>query len=158
MRWIQKEVEYLKEKYPTGVSLNDMSNILNKSIKSIQHKAVRLKLSRRNSPINRPKNLNHRNEYDKRYYETNKERIYKNKMARRRRNKIELIELLGGKCNICGYNKCPAAFDFHHNNGNKEKSMSILIKNSSKQQLLKEAKKCIVLCSNCHRELHNKGT
>ena len=62
--------------------------------------------------------------------------------------------MLGGKCSKCGYNKCLSALDFHHNRGKKEGHLSRLIKDFSKQKSLKEIKKCILLCANCHREVH----
>jgi predicted HNH restriction endonuclease len=158
MRWNKEEVEYLKKTYPTEVSIGEISNKLKKSIKSIHHKAVRLSLSRLKIPTNRPKNKNHRNEYDKKYFLKNKENIYKNRKKRMRLNKINLIKKLGGKCGVCGYDKCPAAFDFHHNIKGKENNISVLLKNASKEKLLKEIKRCILLCSNCHRELHYKGS
>lgn len=59
-------------------------------------------------------------------------------------------------CSNCGYNKCIAALDFHHlNPGEKEIGISQLIKkNCSIEKIEEELKKCIVLCANCHRELH----
>lgn len=33
----------------------------------------------------------------------------------RRSMKIQAVKLLGGKCSICGYNKCIDALEFHHN-------------------------------------------
>ena len=73
--------------------------------------------------------------------------------------KKKLIKLFGGKCSICGYNKCNAALDFHHTNS-KEKEMTIAeisLKNVSYNKILKEARKCILICSNCHREIHNNS-
>lgn len=32
----------------------------------------------------------------------------------RKRTKIALVEYKGGKCCICGYNKCIEALEFHH--------------------------------------------
>jgi predicted HNH restriction endonuclease len=157
MQWKKNEIEELRKLYPTNFSLSIIANKLKRSIKSITHKAARLNLSRPNLPINKPHDLNHRNKYDKRYYEKNKERIYDRKMKRRLKLKEELISLLGGKCKICGYNKSLAAMDFHHNKENKEFSIAVLLKNSSRQKILKEAEKCILLCANCHRELHYKG-
>jgi len=69
-----------------------------------------------------------------------------------RDRKLELINILGGRCNLCGYNICLWALDFHH----KEECISRVIHSSSKEKALKEAKKCIILCANCHRELHYK--
>lgn len=57
-------------------------------------------------------------------------------------------------CAICGYNKCAYALDFHHD-GDKEFDISIAVAgNRSINEVKKEMEKCIVLCSNCHRELH----
>lgn len=59
------------------------------------------------------------------------------------------------KC-ACGENH-PACLDFHHSNSKtKEFSIASKIRNYSKERILKEINKCIVLCSNCHRKLHWK--
>ena len=68
--------------------------------------------------------------------------------------KMLIVEYLGGKCSICGYNKEISALDCHHNDG-KEKEFSICNRRSSNINTLKsELDKCILLCSNCHRERH----
>ncbi len=59
------------------------------------------------------------------------------------------------KCEICGYNKCYEALDFHHKDlTKKEFSISQSLTKFGKEKILEEIKKCKVLCSNCHRELH----
>lgn len=71
--------------------------------------------------------------------------------------KLELIELFGGKCEKCGYDKNIAAFDFHHVNPY-DKNFEIKIQNiksKSEDEILEEALKCMLLCANCHRELHS---
>jgi len=156
MKWRENDLEYLKEKYSTNISLKKISNKLNRSVKAIKHKAAREGLSRLKTPINKPNDKNHRKKYDKKYYLKNKKNIYEKKRNRIRNCKIELLGILGGKCSNCGYKKCPAALDFHHK-GNKESEVMVLLKNYSKEKALKEAKKCILLCANCHRELHYKG-
>lgn len=58
---------------------------------------------------------------------------------------------------MCGYNKNIAALEFHHINP-EEKEFEIDIRhfsNTSLEKLKKEVNKCILLCANCHRELHN---
>lgn len=59
------------------------------------------------------------------------------------------------KCE-CGENH-PATLDFHHTNPS-EKDRNITEGVSrfrwSKERVLREIKKCKVLCSNCHRKLH----
>lgn len=64
------------------------------------------------------------------------------------------LEYKGGKCENCGYDKCSAALDFHHTDPTK-KEFNISILFGRKFDLLKiELDKCVLLCSNCHRELH----
>lgn len=75
--------------------------------------------------------------------------------ARRlQQSKIQLIELFGGQCAKCGYDSCPAALEFHHPDGTKEASISQLMYRTSFEKTVKEAKKCKLLCANCHREKH----
>lgn len=73
----------------------------------------------------------------------------------RKRKKIELVKYLGGKCKHCGYDKCINALQFHHKDSN-EKDFTISRKSYSFEKLKKEANKCILLCANCHIELHEK--
>lgn len=81
-----------------------------------------------------------------------KHNYYKNK---RKNFKTQIVELKGGKCINCGYNKCFAALDLHHISP-KEKEFSFNRSNLSlSPKILKELEKCILLCSNCHREIHN---
>ena len=56
-------------------------------------------------------------------------------------------------CAICGYNCNPAALEFHHINP-KTKTHEIAAKYAIKNNT-EEMKKCIILCANCHREIHN---
>lgn len=75
----------------------------------------------------------------------------------KRRKKIKLlaIEYKGSKCNNCGYNKYPAVLEFHHLESEK-KEFSISGKGNivSWEKLKIELDKCVLLCANCHRELH----
>lgn len=71
--------------------------------------------------------------------------------------KIEFINKLGGCCTVCGYNKNISALDFHHINS-EQKSFPLDAKrlsNTNKNKLLEELDKCVLICSNCHREHHN---
>ena len=72
----------------------------------------------------------------------------------RKRLKKKLVEYKGGKCEICGYDKCIAALEFHHLNP-KEKEFNIGCKHVlSFEKCKKEVDKCMLVCSNCHREIH----
>lgn len=69
-----------------------------------------------------------------------------------------LSKKLGGECAICGYKNNLAALNFHHINP-VEKSFEVdqrSCANRSMEELTKEVAKCILLCSNCHMEAHNK--
>ncbi|SOK58648.1 g371 [Yersinia phage fHe-Yen9-04] len=72
----------------------------------------------------------------------------------RRKKKQMTVDYKGGKCQVCGYNKCLAALDFHHINP-LEKDFNISTKFISFEKMKSELDKCILLCSNCHREFHD---
>ena len=83
--------------------------------------------------------------------------IYVLQQKRALKRKQDLIQLLGGSCSICGYQKNYAALEFHHiDPTQKEHNLdSRKISNSTWEWCIKESKKCILLCSNCHAEHHN---
>ena len=155
IKWSKEEETSLKNSYSSALSLKEISLNLQRSIRSIKNKSARLGLFRERKVWNKPLNHFHRRNYDKRYYLNNKLKISLNKRGREKQYKKELIALLGGKCQICGYNKCDNAFDFHHIHKDKTQTINRLLKGYSKQKLLKEAKKCILVCANCHREIHS---
>jgi len=71
----------------------------------------------------------------------------------RKRTKELLVEYKGGCCEVCGYNKCLEALEFHHiDETTKEFAVSGSTKSLESQK--READKCYMLCANCHRELH----
>lgn len=59
-------------------------------------------------------------------------------------------------CAICGYDKCDAALDFHHTNPQDKKFSITRNSTRSNKSIVKELNKCILLCSNCHREIGQK--
>ena len=72
----------------------------------------------------------------------------------RKRKKRVLVEHLGGACILCGYDKCIEALDFHHKPG-VDKSFGIGSElNCGLEKLIPEVEKCVLLCANCHREIH----
>lgn len=69
--------------------------------------------------------------------------------------KQNCIDYKGGKCSVCAYDKCNAALEFHHLDPN-QKDFSIADSNSVFTNEVKhELDKCILLCANCHREIHS---
>lgn len=66
-------------------------------------------------------------------------------------------EKLQRGCDICGYNKCAEALEWHHNNDNKNFNPSNCLTGrgfKGYEMYLKEIEKCELLCANCHREKH----
>ncbi len=73
------------------------------------------------------------------------------------KRKFELIKLKGGKCSSCGYDKNIAALEFHHLDPSQKESKldTRKLSNSTMENILKEIEKCILVCANCHREIHS---
>lgn len=74
----------------------------------------------------------------------------------RKRTKEQIIEAMGGGCQICGYNKYYGSLDLHHLDPEaKEFSISNALSSPRKiYDIGTELLKCVLLCSNCHREVH----
>jgi transcriptional regulator with XRE-family HTH domain len=78
------------------------------------------------------------------------------RLKRRIMLKIKSVDYKGGECTLCGYKKCIQALDFHHTNPS-EKDFTISGNyNISWDRIKNELDKCILVCSNCHREIHSK--
>lgn len=78
-----------------------------------------------------------------------------NSVTKRRKKLKEMsVEYLGGKCSKCGYNKCIAALEFHHLGG-KDFGIAQSGHTRSWSKVKTELDKCVLLCSNCHREEHH---
>jgi DNA-binding CsgD family transcriptional regulator len=73
----------------------------------------------------------------------------------RKRVKLKLVDYKGGKCEICGYCKSLWALEFHHRDP-ELKDFTISSVSKSFYKLKKEVDKCMLVCSNCHAELHEK--
>lgn len=106
-------------------------------------------------------------ELSKNNYNGRKETERKSNIKRKKHYaemKQDAINLLGGKCINCGYNKSNHALEFHHKNP-KDKEYAIgsrmaFISSNSKSSYLDvidELNKCILLCKNCHAELHESN-
>jgi hypothetical protein len=72
----------------------------------------------------------------------------------RRNAKRWAVEKLGGRCSRCGYDKCVGALHFHHVDDDKEFTFSHAGHTRSYEKLENELKKCILVCANCHAEIH----
>jgi hypothetical protein len=77
----------------------------------------------------------------------------------RKNQRKKLVEHFGGNCEICGYNRCLEALQFHHLDP-QEKEFGLSrdgITRPWKMQLA-EAMKCILVCGNCHVEVERGVT
>lgn len=72
----------------------------------------------------------------------------------RRRIKQQFIDCMGGCCQICKYKKSNSALEFHHIDRS-DKEFQIGRKSASWAAQAEELKKCVLLCANCHREVHD---
>lgn len=92
---------------------------------------------------------------DNRSYADRKE--YLRKAVTKRRKKLRLMarEYKGGKCMICNYDRCLEALDFHHLDPSK-KGFGLSEKGITRswEKIRVEIDKCILICANCHREIH----
>jgi DNA-binding transcriptional ArsR family regulator len=71
-------------------------------------------------------------------------------------NKKRALDYKGGECQVCGYNKCSDAMEFHHvDPATKDRNMGNMKLRKWEDQKI-ELDKCILVCSNCHREIHHE--
>jgi 5-methylcytosine-specific restriction endonuclease McrA len=86
-------------------------------------------------------------------------RLYLIEAVKKRRKKIRqmAIKYKGGQCELCGYDRCFEALEFHHQDSSK-KDFSISSRGYTRSwdKVKEELDKCILLCANCHREVHAK--
>lgn len=68
--------------------------------------------------------------------------------------KAQAVAYKGGKCSICGYDKCIQALEFHHLDTNKDFGIGDNGYTRAWSKVKEELDKCILVCANCHREIH----
>lgn len=78
---------------------------------------------------------------------------YKYVKDNRKRNKERAVELLGGRCKLCGYNKTVNALEFHHVDRTKKSFTVSANMNKAWSKIVAELQNCVLLCANCHREV-----
>jgi PHP family Zn ribbon phosphoesterase len=78
-----------------------------------------------------------------------------NVSAARRRLKEKAVVYKGGKCKICSYNRYNGSLTFHHlDPSKKDYALSTKGLYRSWKLVQKELDKCILVCNNCHGEIH----
>lgn len=86
------------------------------------------------------------------YKKLDRER-FQRKYEKRKATMRALREGGGGKCVDCGYSENIDILQFHHHNGGKDGDVASM---QSLKKMVIEAKKCILLCPNCHAIRHLK--
>ena len=91
-----------------------------------------------------------------RKYADRREYMIKAVSKRRRKLREMAVQYGGGKCALCGYDRCSDALEFHHNDSSKKDfAISQDGLTCSWERTKNEIDKCTLVCANCHRELHN---
>lgn len=84
--------------------------------------------------------MSHIQEYKKKQHDRQKERI---------------LYVMGDCCQLCGYNKCKQALNLHHiDPAEKDRGISGNLSRNSWKKIVIELRKCILVCANCHQEIH----
>jgi len=95
-------------------------------------------------------------QYQRDYRRTHPDRTKTSRNKRQHQKTVSAVRhAKSDGCVLCGYKKCLEALDFHHVSpdwepGNRPRAFT----NLSPGQLTRELSKCIVVCANCHREIH----
>lgn len=91
--------------------------------------------------------------YMAKHYIENKEYYFKNSKLQKQKIKDTINEIKNSsQCIVCGEDH-PATLDFHHFEDNKEFCIGEGIRHGF-EKTKSEIKKCVILCSNCHRKKH----
>jgi hypothetical protein len=92
---------------------------------------------------------------DTRTYKDRRQYLIAAVQKRRKKIRQMAVEYKGGKCQKCGYACCIEALELHHaDSSGKDFSISEKGYTRSWDRVKEELDKCILLCANCHREIH----
>jgi hypothetical protein len=64
-----------------------------------------------------------------------------------------LIEEAGGRCAVCGYHRCLYNLHFHHVDPSTKELEMTMAAGRSLAAYRAEARKCVLVCANCHGEI-----
>jgi len=112
----------------------------------------------------REKAAAYRQEYQRGWYQRHKDKILERRLKKRRKRDLDIRDWFRTYkselfCMKCGEDH-PSCLQFHHRD-REEKSFTIsnaVLRGTGVKTLIKEIKKCDVLCVNCHAKLHWRET
>jgi transposase len=158
--------EEMERLLAAGLSLREIAHRLDRSLATIRHwmdkyelkPAPRRKRGSQDGSREMVSECRHHGETSfvregRGYYRCKRCRV--EQVGRRRRIiKSKLVAEAGGKCVLCGYNRCQRALEFHHVDPTaKEFHLAYAGATRSLARARAEARKCVLLCSNCHAEV-----
>lgn len=144
----------VKRKYPTPEEINQMQSFYDKghSLRDIQKEFNLSNGGWSRSVLIECLQTRHKPHYSA---EERKTRSANKVIRWKQRRKQKLVEYKGGKCELCGYNKCVRSLEFHHKDPN-EKDFNVSSVTFGIERCKREVDKCMLVCSNCHGEIHFK--
>jgi len=73
----------------------------------------------------------------------------------RRKQKLKriLVAEAGGRCAVCGYDTCIVNLTFHHVDPCQKSFEMSMRTGKSISRFREEARKCVLVCANCHGEI-----
>jgi hypothetical protein len=66
-----------------------------------------------------------------------------------------LVGEAGGRCAVCGYDRCALNLHFHHVDPSSKTFAMTMAKGKGLTAYREEAKKCVLVCANCHGEIES---
>ena len=75
-------------------------------------------------------------------------------IERQQKLKRLAVDYKGGHCVRCGYDRYIGSLEFHHLDPSKKEFTLSHIRHTTFEKIKPELDKCLLLCSNCHREEH----
>jgi hypothetical protein len=76
------------------------------------------------------------------------------RLISQQKRKNSFIIYKGGCCQICNYDKYDGALAFHHLDPNEKEILPAKLNNMTFEKAKPELDKCVLLCHNCHSEVH----
>jgi DNA-binding transcriptional ArsR family regulator len=162
--------ELLERLAREGLSLREIAEALDRSIATVRHWLRRWQIERadcrrkpplppdapREVQMSCPRHGMTRFRLDVRGTYRCKRCAQERVAERRRKVKRILVAEAGGRCRMCGYDRCVAALQFHHVDP-EGKSFALSDQGMTRglERAREEARKCVLLCANCHAEVES---
>lgn len=162
-RKINLDLDKLKDFYNQGLSITKMSEEFDVSYITIKRYLKKLGLTFKNKSIsanNSVRICKICGENDPTLFPKNKTKLckkcdYKRTNEYMKQRRLKFLELKGNRCFKCGYDRYQGALEFHHINPEEKEVLDTQTVTSRKiSDIMKELDKCVILCANCHREVH----